>query len=271
MPAAAAPPRAAPQRQRPLDPAPAPHVAIIQSNYVPWKGYIDIIAAVDVFVLFDDVQFTRRDWRNRNRIKTKDGPLWLTIPVVTKGRRDQAIDEVEIADPQWAEKHWRAIEHAYARAPYFRAYADRFAALYAEAAQLTRLSAVNRLFLEAICAELGIVTQLVDARPLAARGVKTQRLVDLCQRLGAGGYLSGPAARAYLDEDQFRAANIALKYMNYDGYDEHHQDNGPFDHKVSVIDLLFNTGPDAPRYFKHVEARPSAAPFHETSHHATQL
>ncbi len=251
MPAAAASHRPAPRGPRPLDPAPAPHVAIVQSNYLPWKGYIDIIAAVDVFVLFDDVQFTRRDWRNRNRIKTKDGPLWLTIPVVTKGRREQTIDEVDVANTQWAEKHWRAIEHAYARAPHFRDYADRFAQLYEDAARLTRLSAINRLFLEAICDLLGIETQLIDARSLGATGTKTDRLLGLCQRLNAGGYLSGPAATAYLEEHKFSQAKIKLAYMRYDNYAEHPQQHGAFDHKMSVIDLLFNTGSRAKEYLQH--------------------
>src|ERR1700722_1414573 len=105
-------------------------VAILQSNYIPWKGYFDVINMVDEFVLFDSAQYTRRDWRNRNRIKTRTGPAWLTIPVVVKGRYLQAINETEIEDSSWAEHHWKTIIHNYARATHFETYRKRFEELY---------------------------------------------------------------------------------------------------------------------------------------------
>src|SRR5206468_6739176 len=123
-------------------------VAIVQSNYIPWKGYFDIIRRVDEFILFDSMQFTRRDWRNRNKVKTKDGLLWLTIPVNVKGKYFQKINEVTVSDPGWAAQHWATVRLAYARAPHFADYAGTVEALYQEAAGLERLSDVNHLFLK---------------------------------------------------------------------------------------------------------------------------
>src|SRR3954447_12304801 len=153
-------------------------VAIVQSCYIPWKGYFDLIASVDEFILYDDRQFTRRDWRNRNRIKTPQGSQWLTIPVETKGRYHQRIDEIAIGHPRWAEQHWKTIVHHYAAAPYFADYRDRLEALY-ESATASRLSVVNRRFLEAIGELLGITTRLSWSTDYEAEGTKTDRLVAL--------------------------------------------------------------------------------------------
>jgi WbqC-like protein family len=224
-------------------------VAIVQSCYIPWKGYFDLIASVDEFVLFDDRQFTRRDWRNRNRIKTPQGSQWLTIPVETKGRYHQRIDETVIGDPRWAEQHWKTIVHNYAAAPYFADYRDRLDALY-ESATDPRLSVVNRHFLEAINELLGITTTLSWSTDYEAEGTKTERLVSLCRAAEATHYLSGPSARSYLDESAFAAAGIELSYFDYSDYPEYEQLYPPFDHAVTVLDLILNTGPEAPRYMK---------------------
>src|SRR5687767_4463301 len=109
---------------------PQKSVAIVQSSYIPWKGYFDLINSVDEFILFDDRQYTRRDWRSRNRIKTARGVSWLSIPISSKGKYTQRIDETEVADPMWAQRHWAMIEQAYRRAPHFDAYCDRIRSLY---------------------------------------------------------------------------------------------------------------------------------------------
>jgi WbqC-like protein len=223
--------------------------AIVQSNYIPWKGYFDIINLVDEFILYDDRQYTRRDWRNRNLIKTAQGLHWLTIPVRVKGRYEQRIDETMIGDPGWADRHWQTISHAYRSAPFFELYGDAIGALYSASGE-DRLSDVNRRFLEVICTLLGIGTRLSWCTDYSASGDRTERLVSLCRSAGADEYLSGPAARAYIEEDQFRAAGIKLLYMDYEGYPEYPQLHGGFEHGVSIIDLLFNTGPEAPRYMK---------------------
>jgi hypothetical protein len=228
---------------------PQKSVAIVQSSYVPWKGTFDLIRSVDEFVLYDDQQYTRRDWRNRNRIKTAQGTIWLTIPVNVKGRYHQRIDETTISDPGWAERHWRTIEHTYGRAPCFEEMRDPLHRLYAECEE-THLSAINRRFLEALRDLLGIGTPLTSSSDYPAEGTKTDRLVSLCRAAGATAYLSGPTARAYLDEALFAEAGIELRFMDYSGYPEYEQLYPPFEHAVSVIDLLVHTGSSAPAYLE---------------------
>jgi hypothetical protein len=224
-------------------------VGIVQSNYLPWKGYFDLINSVDEFILYDEVQYTRRDWRNRNRIKSRDGLQWLTVPVVVKGRYRQTIRETRVSDPGWARRHWEAIRHSYARAPWFPAYEGQFAELYRRCS-FEFLSEANRFFLEAICGLLGIETKLSWAADYQMVPGRTERLVELCRQAGASRYLSGPSARAYLDEGLFARAGIAVDYMDYGGYPEYPQVFPPFEHGVSIVDLIFNTGPEARRYMK---------------------
>jgi hypothetical protein len=221
----------------------------VQSNYIPWKGYFDLINMADEFVLYDDVQFTRRDWRNRNRIKTSQGPLWLTIPVETRGKYLQTIKDTRISDDGWRSQHWRSIVHSYARAGGFRCYADRLERLYASAPSHS-LSLVNHHFLTEITRWMGIDTVMSWSADYQLEGDRTGRLVSICVQAGASVYLSGPAARAYMDEARFAAAGIAVRYMDYDGYPEYPQLHPPFQHDVSIIDLLMNTGAEAPRFLK---------------------
>jgi len=235
----------------------AKRVAILQSNYIPWKGYFDIINQVDEFILYDDRQFTRRDWRNRNVIKTPQGLHWLTIPVQVKGRFEQRIDETMISDPEWSDRHWKTIAQAYRSAPYFGDMQAELAALYAGSRE-ERLSDVNRRFIEAVCGMLGIRTRLTWSSDYPAAGERTERLVNLCLLAGAREYLSGPAARVYIEEERFREAGIVLRYMDYSGYPEYPQLHGAFEHGVSIIDLLFSVGPDAPRFMKSFGAGVSA-------------
>jgi WbqC-like protein family len=222
-------------------------LAAVQSSYIPWKGYFDLIHAVDEFVLFDDAQYTRRDWRNRNRIKTCDGPLWLTIPVAAKGNYLSPIRTITVSERGWAEHHWKALVNAYARAPHFRTYEAMLGALYREA-ERERLSDINRMFIEAICRALGIDTKLRWSMDYPLAEGKTERLIGLCEQAGADHYISGPSARAYIDEGMFRRAGITLEFFDYAGYREYEQVHPPFDHYVSVLDLLVNVGPDARKY-----------------------
>lgn len=225
-------------------------MAIIQSNYIPWKGYFDIINSVDEFILYDDRQYTRRDWRNRNLIKTERGLKWLTIPVRVSGRFTQRIDETVVEDPEWAPRHWKTIEQVYARAAHFDEYRDVLEAMYADVAGITMLSAVNRRLLEGVCSLLGIETRLSSSTDYEATGDRTERLVSLCRAAGATAYLSGPAARAYIDESCFAAAGVRLEYADYSGYPEYPQLHGKFEHGVTILDLILNVGPAAPAYMK---------------------
>jgi hypothetical protein len=225
-------------------------VAIIQSNYIPWKGYFDIINRVDAFILFDEAQYTVRDWRNRNQIKTPNGPQWLSIPVNVKGKRYQKISETTVSKPDWAADHWKTIQHSYARAPYFKEYRPFFEELYTKALSETYLSQINYLFLKGICDLLGIRTPLTWSSDYQLVDGKNDRLIGLCQQVDATVYLSGPSARSYLDEKLFADVNMRVEWMEYGGYPEYHQLHPPFTHAVSIIDLIFNEGPNAQKFMK---------------------
>ncbi|MFH0800858.1 MAG: WbqC family protein [bacterium] len=219
-------------------------VAVIQSNYVPWKGYFDIIHDVDLFIFYDDVQFTKNDWRNRNRIKTPSGLKWLSIPV---GKSlDRLICEVEIKSDLWAEKHWKTITQNYGKAPFFNEIRKFFEEIYLEKSWKF-LSELNQHLIRMISRKmLGIRTEFRDSREFEACGVKQERLLCLLKKAGAGLYVSGPSARNYIDEKRFEEEGIALVYKDYSGYPEYSQLYPPFEHAVSIMDLLFMTGRDAP-------------------------
>lgn len=228
-------------------------ICIIQSPYIPWRGFFDLIGRCDEYVVFDGAQFVKRHWHNRNRIKTAQGGAWLTIPVLTTGRFTQPIAEVQIAGP-WAEQHWRSLELAYRRAPHFETYAQQIRASYEAAGRERLLTNVNQLFLREIAKLLGIKTRIVRDDAYPAAGAKTERLLGIARAAGADRYLSGPSARAYFDEALFADAGIAVEWMAYDGYPPYPQLHGEFDPAVTVLDLLFNTGPDAPRYLRSASA-----------------
>jgi hypothetical protein len=224
-------------------------VAILQSCYIPWKGYFDIIGSVDVFVIYDDVQYSKNHWHNRNLIKTQHGTKWLTVPVSKADGAFQKIEDVRLPQP-FAAKHWQTISQAYARAPHYARYESQLGEFYRKASETQSLSELNALFLKAISDLLGLATKFVWSRDLAASGVKTDRLLAICQELGANRYLSGPAAKSYFEMEKFDAAGIAVDWMDYSGYPQYPQLHGPFEHGVSIIDLLFSVGPEARDYMK---------------------
>lgn len=228
-------------------------VVITQSNYIPWRGYFDLLRSADEVVLLDSVQYTRRDWRNRNMIKTPQGTEWLTIPVDAKGKYLQAIDETRIASPEWARKHRRSIELAYRNAAFYQGVSPWVFGLIEDAAKEQYLSAVNERIIRAICERLGIgvpIRRCTDILPRETlRDLEaTERLVALAKEAKATRYISGPAAQAYLNVDPFRAAGIEVAWMDYGGYPPYPQLWGEFAPRVSILDLLLNTGPEAPRY-----------------------
>lgn len=220
-------------------------VAIIQSNYIPWKGFFDLIDSVDDFVIFDEVQYTRRDWRNRNKIKLPGGPIWLTIPVQVRQKFEQKISATKVSSPRWAREHWLSISHAYARARYFDLYRDTIKELYDQCQSLEYLSQINCLFIEAVCKLLSIKTRLHQSSDFVSQEGRTERLAGICRQLGATAYISGPAAQDYLDEQVFSEMGIAVEWFKYGPYATYEQLYPPYDAAVSVLDLLFNTGEQA--------------------------
>jgi hypothetical protein len=219
-------------------------VGILQSNYIPWKGYFDIIHDVDTFIFYDDVQYTVRDWRNRNQIKTETGTQWLSVPVGND--RNRLICDVPLpADRAWAEEHWRKIVRAYRSAPYFEMYRPYFESIYL-GGQWSHLAEMNQAMTQGIARDLlGITTRFERSTDYALTTHKGERILELLRLAGATAYVSGPSARAYLSDEQFAAAGIKVIWKDYEGYPEYSQLHGAFTHQVSILDLLFHTGPDA--------------------------
>ena len=221
-------------------------VAILQSNYIPWKGYFDLISQVDEFIFYDDIQYTKHDWRNRNKIKTPNGLLWLTVPVGECISR--LICEVEISNNTWQKKHWQTISQFYKKAPYFKEYKDLFEDFYLNETH-TNLAKMNQTLIKRICKDiLGIKTKFKDSRAFNLQGKKEERILELLQKTDANCYLSGPAAKNYIDEQHFIDKKIGLHWMDYSGYPEYSQLFGQFEHTVSILDLIFNVGKEAPFY-----------------------
>jgi len=211
-----------------------------------------MIRSVDEFVLFDDMQFTKRDWRSRNRIKTPNGLHWLTVPVDVKGKFDQRMRDARVADPGWSTQHWRSIRHSYCKTPYFNAYEPALVAMFDGLRDEQLLSQVNHRLIAGLCGLLAISTPLTWSMDYPQREGKSERLVSICQAAGATRYLSGPAARDYVDLRLFAKAGIEVVFADYSGYPEYPQPHGAFEHAVTVLDLLFNVGPEAPAYMKRL-------------------
>lgn len=226
-------------------------IAISQSNYIPWKGYFDMIAAVDEFILYDDMQYTRRDWRNRNQIKTPQGVKWLVVPTLVKGKYHQKIREAEIDGAEWALVHWKGLVQNYRRAKHFSEIAAWLEPLYVQESY-THISQLNRRFIENICSYLAINTAIKNSWDYNLSSGKTERLVDLCVQAGGTEYISGPAAKDYIDEKIFADNGVKLTWFEYADYPEYPQLWGEFTHGVTILDLLFACGKDAPRFMRFV-------------------
>lgn len=217
-------------------------VAVLQSNYLPWKGYFDIINDVDEFIFYDDVQYTKNDWRNRNKIKSRNGSEWITVPAGSDLSR--LICEVELHDSSWQSKHWKTIVQNYGKSSYFGEYHDFFEEIYSR--RWTNLSDLNQHCITKISHDLlDINTTFSDSRAYRAEGTRQDRLIHLLSKVGATKYVSGPSAKKYIDADVFDQAGIELVYKDYSGYPEYPQAFPPFEHFVSIVDVLMNAGPNA--------------------------
>jgi hypothetical protein len=224
---------------------------ILQPSYIPWRGYFHQVWKADVFVFYDDVQYDKRGWRNRNKIKTPDGLRWLTIPVHSRGVQTDhiTIDQIRPTwDEQhpWTVEHWKALQHAYGKAPSFKRYSPLLEQFFALKPEFLADFTIDLTV--ALARELGIHhTRFLRSSALGASGQKTARLVDVLQKIGATHYISGPSAQDYIEPGLFRQAGITLEYMVYD-YPEYPQLYPPYEPNVSILDLLFMTGPDALKF-----------------------
>lgn len=231
-------------------------VGVIQSSYVPWRGYFDFINSVDLFVLYDDVQYSTGSWRNRNQVKTADGLKWMTVPV--KKKLGLAIDETEVEyQHSWMEQHRGLLRASLGKCPFFTQARE----LWEEGvtAQPRTISALNKSLLEPICRYLGIETRVIESRPLGLTGSRTERLINLLRTVGGTHYVSGPAAKAYLDVEQFRASGLGLEYKSY-AYGPYPQPHGEFAGAVSILDLIANVGPTARQHLSSRQANEVVLP-----------
>ncbi len=222
---------------------------ILQPSYIPWRGYFHQIAKSDVFVFYDDVQFDKRGWRNRNQIKTPQGKQWLTIPVYSKGTQTEHISICQIKivwDSPWNMAHWKAIQMAYSKAPYFNTYAPMLEEIYNQHPENLADFTIETTI--ALARALGINnTKFIRSSELNTSGQKTDHLIQVLKAVGATHYISGPSAQDYIEDEKFNQAGITLEYMVYN-YPEYTQLYPPFEPQVSILDLLFMTGPDAIKY-----------------------
>lgn len=224
-------------------------IAILQSNYLPWKGVFDLINRVDVFVFLEDAQYTKRDWRNRNRIVTSHGPQWITVPVKNKGRFLQKLSEVQIETSyDWQRKHFTSFERNYSKAPFFDENRWIIEQIYLEK-EWESLSELNIFTTKLLCQTLDIKTKFLKSYEIHATGEKNERIIEICRSLKSSCYVSGPSARSYINQKKFQKNGIEIEYMRYQ-YPEYRQLYGTFCHQISIMDVIFNCGPEASMYIR---------------------
>lgn len=223
-------------------------VAILQSNYIPWKGYFDLINMVDEFILYDDTQYTKNDWRNRNLIKTDSGIKWITIP--TKHEKlSQKINETKTINNHWRKKHWKTLNQYYSKSYFFNLYKEKFEKIYLHDDEIY-LSKINYNFIRLINELLGINTEITNSNQYSYQGNKSEKLITILKQAKADIYITGPSAKQYIDLDIFKKQGIKITWMDYSGYKEYFQLYKPFEHYVSIVDLIFNMGPESKKYLK---------------------
>lgn len=221
-------------------------IAIMQSNYIPWKGYFDLISNVDEFVIYDEVQFTKNDWRNRNIIKTQSGLKWLSIPAGKKISRN--INSVKILDHSWKLNHYNLLKINYKGSAFYNEVLDLLEPLYMSN-ECENLSEINKKFIVKICDYLDIKTNITDSYKYKIFGNRTEKLINICKQARADQYVTGPSAKNYLNEYAFESSKIKLVWFNYDNYVEYKQLwNDKFDNNLSIVDCLFNCGSHKSKY-----------------------
>ena len=232
------------------------NVVILQPSYIPWRGYFDQIRRANLFIFYDDIQYDKHGWRNRNQIKTAQGKQWLTIPVHSHGVTEGIpIKDVRIDwSKPWAKNHLKALTVSYSKAPYFKKYLPLIDSFYARHDET--LADFTIATTEAITRALGILSTrfIRSSEILGINGQKTDRLIQILSKVGAKHYISGPSAHNYIEQDKFDAAGITLEYIKYD-YPEYEQLYPPFEPFVSMLDLLFMNGERALDYIVNMQEK----------------
>jgi len=223
-------------------------VGILQPGYLPWLGFFEQVLRSDIFVIYDDVQYDKHGWRNRNRVKGPQGPVWLTVPVRTKGLGKPNINEVIIdpAQSRWAQKHCLTLQQLYGKSPFFSEYYSSLEKTLSEPWE--KLVDLDLTLIRLIAGWLGLNTDFVLSSSLGCDAEDpTQRLVEICQAVGADIFYEGSSGKNYLDLSKFAAANVQVIFQEYQ-CQPYPQLFGDFVSHLSVVDLLFNCGPDSPTY-----------------------
>jgi hypothetical protein len=214
-----------------------------QPVYLPWLGLFHKIAMAETFVSFNRVQYLPKDWNNRNKIKTSSGNIWLTVPVLKSGHREKGIDEIEINNAiPWQRKHWRSISLNYSQAPFFAEYAPYLEGVYEK--EWKYLSELNESMLQWFLDALGINVQFLKASGLDFKGTGSELVLNMCEQLGADTYIFGALGRDYAKVEEFESRGIAVEFQDYN-HPEYPQRFGSFASHLSVLDLLFNCGPES--------------------------
>ena len=217
-------------------------VAILQSNYIPWRGYFDLINEVDEFIFFDESQYTKNDWRNRNHIKTNDRSSWLTIPI-KKMKLGTPISQVEFSNRDWISKHLKTINQFYQNCNYYDLVYEDFSSILTSSSN--KLSNLNMKLIVNFSRKMRIDTIFLTSVDLASSKIKknpSQRLVDICKERGASYYYTGPSARNYLDIELFKKEKIEVIFYDYKTCKKYQQTGGNFISSLSIIDALMNCG-----------------------------
>ncbi len=223
-------------------------LSVHQPHYLPWLGYFHKIMHSDCFVFLDNAQYKKREYQNRNLIRSANGPMWLTVPVITKGRREQRIRDVKIDNSEnWQETHWRSLKACYGKAPHFSAYAPFFEEVYTRKTW-KRLTDLNVTVTEYLLDKLEIHAPLHIESKLGTKGKATERIIEICRAMKADVYLSGTGGREYLEEERFAEEGIELRYQafTHPEYAQANARNGTFEPCMAAVDILFNEGPDSP-------------------------
>ncbi len=226
-------------------------LSVHQPQYLPWLGYFDKVAASDLFVFLDEPQFKKREFQNRNRIKGPGGEVWLTVPVISKGKFEQPIKEVQLdATQAWQKSHWTSLELNYKKAPFWGAYAPGLRPFYES--KWDSLCELNLKTCVHLFGVLGITTPWKVESAIGTSTQSTERLIELCKKTGAKAYLSGSGGKDYMDEARFQQEGLGLKYQHYrhPEYRQQHMKAG-FLPYMCILDLLFNEGPDSLRILKN--------------------
>ena len=226
------------------------NVVILQPSYIPWRGYFDQIRRADLFVFYDDIQYDKHGWRNRNQIKTQQGKQWLTIPVHTQGvTSGTLIKDIRIDwSKPWAKSHLKSLTISYSKAPHFKEYLPLLESVFKRRDELLADFTIELSIL--LARELGFTsTRFVRSSELLnIEGRKTDRVISVLKQVGATHYLCGPLAKSYMEPEKFDAAGISFEYMQYT-YPEYTQLYPPYDPHVTILDLMFMVGTQAGEFF----------------------